>query len=37
MPGSISQFKRLERATGKADKKYGQTFELQDELPDYLV
>ena len=34
MPGSISQFKRLERATrGKADKKYGQTFELQDELP----
>jgi hypothetical protein len=27
MPGSISQFKRLERATrGKADKKYGQTF-----------
>ena len=34
MPGSISQFKRLERATrGLADKKYGQTFELQDELP----
>ena len=34
MPGSISQFKRLERATrGKADQKYGQTFELQDELP----
>jgi hypothetical protein len=33
-PGSISQFKRLERATrGKADKKYGQTFDLQDELP----
>ena len=34
MPGSISQFKRLERATrGLADKKYGQTFELQDEIP----
>ena len=34
MPGSIAQFKRLERATrGLADKKYGQTFELQDELP----
>ena len=34
MPGSISQFKRLERATrGKADQKYGETFELQDELP----
>jgi hypothetical protein len=33
-PGSIAQFKRLERATrGLADKKYGQTFELQDELP----
>jgi len=33
-PGSISQFKRLERATrGLADKKYGQTFNLQDELP----
>jgi len=33
-PGSIQQFKRLERATrGLADKKYGQTFELQDELP----
>ena len=33
-PGSISQFKRLERASrGLADKKYGQTFNLQDELP----
>ena len=33
-PGSISQFKRLERASrGLADKKYGQTFDLQDELP----
>ena len=33
-PGSISQFQRIERAVrGKADKKYGQTFNLQDELP----
>jgi len=33
-PGSISQFKRIERAVrGKADKKYGETFELKDELP----
>jgi len=33
-PGSIAQFQRIERAVrGKADKKYGQTFNLQDELP----
>ena len=33
-PGSIKQFIRIENAVrGKADKKYGQTFNLQDELP----
>jgi len=32
-PGSLSQFKRLSEASrGKADK-YGNTFNLQDELP----
>ena len=33
-PGSISQLKRLGNAyRGKADPKYGQTFNLEDELP----
>jgi hypothetical protein len=33
-PGSIRQFIRIQEAVrGKADKKYGQTFDLQDELP----
>ena len=33
-PGSIAQFKRIANAVqGEADKKYGQTFNLQDELP----
>jgi hypothetical protein len=37
VPGSISQFKRLGYALGdKADPKYGQTFELEDELPGLL-
>ena len=32
-PGSISQFKRIERAArGKPDKKYGEMYELKDEL-----
>ena len=32
-PGSIAQFKRIGDAVrGKADKKYGQTFNLSDEL-----
>jgi hypothetical protein len=33
-PGSIAQLKRIEDAVrGRADKKYGQTFNLADELP----
>jgi len=36
-PGSIAQFKRIGDAVrGKADKKYGQTFNLSDELPGLI-
>jgi len=36
-PGSIAQFQRIERAVrGKTDKKYGQTFNLSDELPGLI-
>jgi hypothetical protein len=36
-PGSIAQFQRIERAVrGKTDKKYGQTFDLSDELPGLI-
>ena len=36
-PGSIAQFKRIQEAVqGKADKKYGGTFKLEDELPGLI-
>ena len=36
-PGSVAQFQRIERAVrGKTDKKYGQTFNLSDELPGLI-
>jgi hypothetical protein len=36
-PGSIAQFKRIGDAVrGKTDKKYGQTFNLSDELPGLI-
>ena len=36
-PGSISQFIRIERAVrGKTDRKYGETFNLSDELPGLI-
>jgi len=36
-PGSIAQFKRITDAVrGKTDKKYGQTFNLSDELPGLI-
>ena len=36
-PGSIAQFKRIGDAVrGKTDEKYGQTFNLSDELPGLI-
>ena len=36
-PGSIAQFKRIQDAVmERGDKKYGQTFNLSDELPGLI-